>query len=272
MDLRRAFNAISDVVVNRPPPLRVFDQIYMKTADMLIQAEHVSKWLHDRSVVFIGDGDALALCIMHLYKQGELTVGPKSVHVLDFDERVVNSVHRFAERYELADRVTASLYNVADALPPELVGQFGAFYTNPPFGSSNDGLSVTAFVSRGMLACADNAMGCLVVADCAELPWCDRVLAVTQRCLLEHGFVVAEMIPRMHGYHLDDEPNLTSCSLVGRRQHRTPASARNHPLTPEQRNNFYGNGTHIPIRYVRDDTNGGKMVSRDHHMESFENE
>jgi hypothetical protein len=33
IDLRAAVNAISDVAQNRPPPLREFDQIYMKTGD-----------------------------------------------------------------------------------------------------------------------------------------------------------------------------------------------------------------------------------------------
>ena len=39
IDLREAVNAISDVVQNRPRPLREFDQIYMKTGDMVLQGE-----------------------------------------------------------------------------------------------------------------------------------------------------------------------------------------------------------------------------------------
>jgi len=35
IDLKDAINAISDVVQNRPRPLREFDQIYMKTGDMI---------------------------------------------------------------------------------------------------------------------------------------------------------------------------------------------------------------------------------------------
>ena len=44
LDLRQAFNALSDVVVNRPSALREFDQIYMKVSDMLLQAELMSRW------------------------------------------------------------------------------------------------------------------------------------------------------------------------------------------------------------------------------------
>lgn len=41
-DLRRAINIISDVVMNRPAPLREFDHIYMRVADIVIQADHVA--------------------------------------------------------------------------------------------------------------------------------------------------------------------------------------------------------------------------------------
>lgn len=37
IDLRAAINAISDVIQNRPLPLRNFDQIYVKAGDMVLQ-------------------------------------------------------------------------------------------------------------------------------------------------------------------------------------------------------------------------------------------
>src|SRR5438067_13546490 len=133
IDLRKSLNAISDVVNNRPRPLREFDQIFMKTADMLLQTEHVGRVFQGRRVVFIGDGDAIGLCLVHLHNSELLEYGPKEVHVLDFDERVVHSGDRFAKRYGIAERVTAELYNVADPLPARHGGQFDSFYTNPPF-------------------------------------------------------------------------------------------------------------------------------------------
>lgn len=47
IDLREAINAVSDVVQNRPRPLRDFDQIYMKTGDMVLQSEFVASWAKD---------------------------------------------------------------------------------------------------------------------------------------------------------------------------------------------------------------------------------
>lgn len=48
IELKVAINAISDVVQNRPRPLREMDQIYMKTGDMVLQSEMVAKWAHGK--------------------------------------------------------------------------------------------------------------------------------------------------------------------------------------------------------------------------------
>jgi hypothetical protein len=55
IDLRSAINAISDVVQNRPLPLRIFDQIYMKAGDMVLQSEFVARWADGKKLAFIGD-------------------------------------------------------------------------------------------------------------------------------------------------------------------------------------------------------------------------
>jgi hypothetical protein len=44
IDLRAALNAVSDVIQNRPRPLRDFDQIYMKAGDMVMQSEFIARW------------------------------------------------------------------------------------------------------------------------------------------------------------------------------------------------------------------------------------
>ena len=44
IDFRACLYALSDVVINRPPPLRHVDQIYMKLPDMLLQAEFIGRW------------------------------------------------------------------------------------------------------------------------------------------------------------------------------------------------------------------------------------
>ena len=41
----------------------------MKLPDMLLQAEVIGRWFADKNVVFIGDGDAIGLTLIHLSTQ-----------------------------------------------------------------------------------------------------------------------------------------------------------------------------------------------------------
>jgi predicted methyltransferase len=267
MDLRLALNAISDVVNNRPRPLREFDQIYMKSADMLLQTEHVSRWVSGRRVIFMGDGDAIGLCLVHLHNLKILEKGPATVHVLDFDERIVNSITTFAERYQIADRVTAELYNAADPLPQEHWQAFGAFYTNPPFGKSNGGASMRVFCERGMEAIGKEAIGCVVAADDQDFPWSQEVLFDLESQFIGAGFTISELIPTFHRYHLDDAPNLTSCSIVVRRVRFSPTPYSSRAVTERDCANFYGGEAPLRYRYVRDLTSGGKLGPTDYKLD-----
>jgi predicted methyltransferase len=269
MDLRQSLNAISDVVNNRPRPLRAFDQIYMKTADMLLHAEHAGRCFNDKRVIFIGDGDAIALSVVHLHRKKLLENGPKSVHVLDFDERVVLSIQDFARRFDVADAVTAELYNVLDPLPPEHWEKFDAFHMNPPFGQSNEGRSIEAFLRRGLEAVGADAIGCAVLANDRNFPWTWQVLRATQRYALANGLVIAELLPEFHHYHLDDDPDLRSCSMVLRRVDYAAREYASVPLEPPFLAEFYGKNNPLTARYVRDKTNGGKLDSSDYFSEGF---
>jgi predicted methyltransferase len=272
INLRESVNTISAVVNNRPRPLREFDQIFMKTADMLLQADHVSRYLDDKRLVCIGDGDAIGLCLIHLKNQGIFSQGPKSLHVLDFDERVVFSVRRFAEMYNVTDKVTAELYNVADSLPQQHWGNFDGFYTNPPFGASNKGISVKAFVERGIEAVVNGGIGCLVVADDQEHDWSQAVLRAAQKMVINKGFVIAEIIPAFHTYHLDDSPDLTSCSMIIRRFKEKESEYNSQPLSPEKLSDFYGEGKSLKVKYVRDLTKGNAVTSQDYKFEEINGE
>ncbi len=61
LDLRRAINAVSDVIQNRPQPLREFDQIYMKAGDMVLQTSLIAQRFSGRKLLFMGDGDSISL-------------------------------------------------------------------------------------------------------------------------------------------------------------------------------------------------------------------
>lgn len=247
IDLRAAINAISDVVQNRPRPLREFDQIYMKTGDMVLQSELVARWADGKRLAFIGDGDAISVCVAYLKERGIIDSGPSKIGVYDFDGRICGAVERFADRERL-EQLQAKQYNCIYPFPD--LGRFDCFYTNPPWGASNEGASVRVFVRRGMEAVGYVGEGMVVVADDDELDWTKRVLANTQRFALESGFFVNRLMPQMHQYHLDDAPNLRSCNLLLKPQPGNGAPGPSVAIDASEIERFYGRAGSLIVRYV----------------------
>ncbi len=250
IDLRAAINAISDVIQNRPLPLRIFDQIYMKAGDMVLQSEFVARWADGKKLAFIGDGDAISVCVAYLKARDIVNYGPSEIIVFDFDERICSAVERFADRERL-ENLHAQLYNCLDPFPGPT--DFACSYTNPPWGASNKGESVCVFMQRGMEATSYHGEGLVVIADDDELEWPKRVLARVQQFGLGCGFIVQKMMPKMHLYHLDDAPNLRSCNLLFRALPGNTGPPTSTAITEEERlANFYGRGNRPRVKYVRE--------------------
>jgi len=250
IDLRSAINAISDVVQNRPRPLREVDQIYMKTGDMLLQSEFVAKWADKKRLAFIGDGDAISVCVAYLQKRGIIPYGPSEIMVFDFDERICGAITRFADAERL-ENLNATLYNCLDVFPGP--SHFDCFYTNPPWGQSNQGESVKVFMQRGMEATAYSGEGVVVIADDLELDWPKQVLANVQKFVLSSGFYVQRMMQRVHSYHLDDAPELRSCNLILRAQPGANSPGPSVRISdPARLEHFYGRDNPPKVRYVRE--------------------
>ncbi|WP_100814015.1 bis-aminopropyl spermidine synthase family protein [Microbacterium lacus] len=248
IDLRAAINAVSDVVQNRPQAIREFDQIYMKTGDMILQSEFISRWAAGKRVAFVGDGDAISSSVAYLAHIGILDSAPSQITVFDFDERIVNGINQFAESAGIG-HLSAVLYNVFDELPT--VAAFDAFYTNPPWGASNRGTSVKLFVERGFELVGYDGKGVVVLADDQNLEWPRKVLHAVESHALENGFFISRMSPQLHSYHLDDAPDLKSCNLV---LDALPGNARevdSRPRLVSDYEHFYGNGHPLNVRFIR---------------------
>ncbi|MDF2462788.1 MAG: hypothetical protein K0Q43_1023 [Ramlibacter sp.] len=273
VDLRQAINAVSDVIQNRPLPLREFDQIYMKAGDMVMQTSIIAQRFADRKLVFIGDGDSISLCLAYLMHRKVISEGPSEILVLDFDQRMVNAITRFADDERITDRISARLYNCIDPLPDELMGKFNAFYTNPPWGASNSGESVKVFAERGMEACGPDAVGVVVIADDSEVEWSRRVLYETQKFASEHQFYVQEMQPKMHAYHLDDAPDLRSCNLFFRAHPDRQPAQRSYALHGSRLEDFYGKNQNLRVQYVmeKERVDYGKAPSETYTLQILEN-
>jgi N4-bis(aminopropyl)spermidine synthase len=267
IDLRAAVNAVSDVVQNRPRPLRVFDQIYMKTADMVLQSELVAHWADGKKLAFIGDGDSISVCVAYLHSRGIINYGPSEICVFDFDERMGGAITRFADREGLS-QLTSQLYNCLDPFPGST--RFDCFYTNPPWGQSNEGESVKIFVQRGFEATGYKGDGMVVIADDPEREWTKQVLTNVQSFAIQSGYFVQRMMPQLHSYHLDDAPDLRSCNLILRSSPGKVSAALSEKISdPRRLRNFYGRDNPPRVRYVREKIrlDYGKASENEYYLE-----
>lgn len=202
-----------EVAAARPRPLRAFDQIPMRTADLLRQAKMIVPLLADQAVAFIGDMDGAASLIGALgLASGRL---PARILVLDFDQRVLDAADDLAHRYGFRDRLETMLYNCFDQLPHQYVGQYDWFYTNPPYGSFNVGESVRLFLTRGIELMQRKAgRGSLIFPEDHLRPWSIQASQATNAFLRDFGWTVSETVKGVHRYHLDDDPDLPSSLFI----------------------------------------------------------
>jgi predicted methyltransferase len=214
MTLSDADRKASTIVArNRPAPLRAYDQIPMQTEDLARQVKLIAPLLASQRVAFVGDMDGTASLLGLLAAAG----GPAPTHmlVLDFDARVLESALNLAERNGFAHLLKVQLYNCFDPIPSPLIAGFDWFYTNPPYGSHNDGESARLFLTRGCeLARSEGGSGCLIVPNDELRPWTTRAMTATKQFLDSHGWAIQEQVDRVHRYYLDDDPTLKSSMFV----------------------------------------------------------
>src|SRR6185312_14625948 len=110
-----------------------------------------------------------------------------------------------------------------------------------------------------------------VIGDDKELKWTQEVLLATQRHAAALGYIVAEMVPNWHMYHLDDAPDLRSCAMVIRSVEASVAGS-SEPLSRERRMDFYGRENPLRIHYVREreTLNYGKAPDSTYSLETLE--
>ena len=217
---RGALLAAYAVERSRPPALRRYDQIAMDPVDLARQVDLLAAGLADRDVVFVGDHDGMSVALGHAAAVGGGPM-PARMTLLDFDERLLGRYRRFARAHGFESALDVRRYNVFDPVPDDLVGAADVFYTNPPYGSRNEGASVRLFLSRA-LECVravnaddttDGPVGFAVLPYDDERAWTRVAMQKTQAFMVGQGWTVGEMAKAMHGYALDDDPRLRSATV-----------------------------------------------------------
>lgn len=246
------------VAEGRPQPLRDFDQISMHAGDLLRQVKLAQPLLAGKRVAFMGDNDGAALLFGLLGCLGQVQLG--RMLVLDFDKRILARAAALAERHGFRHYLDVRAYNAFDLVPAELLGRFDVFYTNPPYGSHNNGASGRLFITRGVELCHSEggASGCIILPDDTERSWTRNAMHATQSFLLKHGWAIGGKINRLHRYHLEEDPGLTSSTLwvssINPEAGMTPLPDAGQRVSLDSIAHFYGRKTMPPYpRYIRED-------------------
>lgn len=226
---------------DRPRPIRPVDQIFMLPGSQLVQALLAIDYLKYRDVVFMGDGDCMGLVVAHLANKGVFK-GPAKIRIFDFDQRILDFIEQAIDELSLPhDLISFYRYNVRDPIPEHFAQAHEVFYTNPPYGSADQGECAKLFLERCMELCKPApSWGMALLPFAHKEDWSRLAMANIQTFLCACGYVVSEMIREVHQYHLEDRPSLRSCNLVVDRVHNRPVPDARRKVADDAMPNFYG--------------------------------
>jgi S-adenosylmethionine/arginine decarboxylase-like enzyme len=119
--------------VERPKPKREFDQ-FLATAETV--AKRVTKFeerddLRGRRILFLGDDDLDSLAVAATHQPAEIVV-------LDIDNDILLTIQKTAQAKGYKN-LKVFKYDARKSLPKELIGQFDAVFTDPPYTPSGFG-------------------------------------------------------------------------------------------------------------------------------------
>lgn len=195
----------------RPEPTRIFDQIPMKTDDLIAQARRMKGRLAGTNVVFVGDYDCFSVALVAVAKSSSEL--PNSVLVVDFDRRVLKAVEDGFRYLGLSQLLETSCYNVFDGIPDKYAGIYDHFYANPPYGQFNQGESVWLFTHRGIEFCGEGGTGSLIIPCDGRRTWTTANVYRLQRQVMQAGWSMEVQDSVPHSYVLDDDPELQSMTF-----------------------------------------------------------
>ena len=238
------------IAKNRPEANSKYDQTYMKVECMLKQIYNIKNYIKNKKIVFVGDGDCTSLFILLMIKY-QLIESPKSIYVIDFDERILNYILTTSNQYKVGLNVYTQKHNVIYPMIGDIRGCFDFFYINPPYGSQNKGLSIIAWIHRCMDLCNMMSQGCIIAPYDKEYPWTIDVMNNVQKFLLNNGFMILDLKSEAHTYHCKRSPGLYSSSMIVLRIDKKQSEYTNIQLPNSIIENLYGVPIDIPL-YIKD--------------------
>ncbi|MBY8986451.1 MAG: adenosylmethionine decarboxylase [Candidatus Lokiarchaeota archaeon] len=201
-------NSIKGYLDNRPAPEFALDQSHADLSTVIRKTLFLIKRgdLEGRNLIFLGDDDLISLAV-------GLTKLAKSITVLDIDNRVLNYISKSVEELSL-DKISVISHDLRDPFPDDIVNKYDVVVMDPPY--TNEGLRL--FLKRASQVLKSNVNidgrnysinGKKCILSFGNKP--PEQMQRLQFSILDHGFIINEMIPDFNHYK--------GASIIGKFSH-----------------------------------------------------
>ncbi|NVM45274.1 MAG: adenosylmethionine decarboxylase [Candidatus Lokiarchaeota archaeon] len=192
-----AINKINEILSNRPEPDFALDQSHATSSTVVNRALYLLKKgdIEGRKMVFLGDDDATSLAVALLNVAEEITV-------IDIDSNVVKFLSDSATVLSLKN-YNVLTHDLRESSPISVLNNCDVVVMDPPY--TNEGLRLFLKRAKQMLKTSLNIDGrehkiigkkCLLCFG--NKP--PNEMKQIQLSILDHGFIIKEMIPYFNLY------------------------------------------------------------------------
>ena len=201
-------NKIKAYLERRPSPEFSLDQSHADTPTVLKKVLYLLKKgdIEGRKIIFLGDDDNISLAI-------GLTKLAREITVVDIDNRVLNFLSQSAEEFSL-ENFSVKNHDLREKCPQDIANKYDVVIMDPPY--TIEGLRLFLKRARQVLKSHIHINGKKhpVIGKKCLLSFGNKPpeeMQKVQLSVLDHGFIINEMIPDFNHYK--------GASIIGKFSH-----------------------------------------------------
>jgi len=201
-------NNLKDLIENRPTPEFALDQSHADFSTIIKKILYLIKKgdIEGRRIIFLGDDDVISLAV-------GLTNLAKEITIVDIDDRVLNFLSTAAKKLSLKN-INVLHHDLREDIPKNIVNKFDVVIMDPPY--TNEGLRLFLKRARQVLKSNININGVnySIIGKKCLLSFGNKPpeeMLKLQLSILDHGFIINEMIPDFNHYE--------GASIIGKFSH-----------------------------------------------------
>jgi len=185
------------ILSNRPPPEFALDQSHADFSTIIKKTLYLIKKgdIEGRRIIFLGDDDNISLAV-------GLTKLAEKITVLDIDKRIINFLSESAKNLGI-NNFNALFHDLREPCPEKFFNKYDIVIMDPPY--TNEGLRLFLNRAKEVLKSNINIDGknYLMVGKKCILSFGNKPpeeMQKIQLSILDHGFIINEMIPDFNHY------------------------------------------------------------------------